>query len=139
MVPDPVRRSGCPLSIALETFGDKWTLLILRDLLFKQATTFKDFQSSDEQIASNILADRLARLTAAGIITSARSPEDSRMILYRPTAKGLDLLPVLVEVILWSARYEETAAPPKLVKRMREHREDFIHHVRQQFAVNRED
>lgn len=135
MTPDCVRRSGCPLSIALETFGDKWTLLILRDLLFKQATTFKEFQSSDEQIASNILADRLARLTTAGIISSARSPDDSRVILYRPTSKGLDLLPVLVEVILWSARYEQTAAPAKLLQRMRDDRAGFIQAVRDRFTV----
>lgn len=135
MTPDCVRRSGCPLSIALELFGDKWTLLILRDLLFKQATTFKDFQSSDEQIASNILADRLTRLTAAGIVTSSRSPDDSRVILYRPTNKGLDLLPVLVEVILWSARYEQTAAPAKLLKRMRDDRAGFIQAVRDRFTV----
>jgi len=122
------------LSIALEIFGDKWTLLILRDLLFKRASTFKDFQASEERIASNILADRLARLAAAGIITSDRSPDDARVVLYRPTSKGLDLLPVLVEAILWAARYEKTAAPAKLLKRMREERESFVQGIRKQFS-----
>ena len=134
MTPGCVRRSGCPLSIALEIFGDTWTLLILRDLLFKRATTFKDFQASEERIASNILADRLARLAAAGIITSDRSPDDARVVLYRPTSKGLDLLPVLVEAILWAARYEKTAAPAKLLKRMREERESFVQGIRKQFS-----
>jgi DNA-binding HxlR family transcriptional regulator len=138
MTPDCVRRSSCPLSIALEIFGDKWTLLILRDLLFKQATSFKDFQASDEQIASNILADRLSRLSAAGIVSSARSPDDARVILYRPTSKGLDLLPVLVEAILWAARYEQTAAPAKLLKRMREDREGFMRTVRERFSPRSE-
>ncbi len=138
MTPDCVRRSSCPLSIALEIFGDKWTLLILRDLLFKRATTFKDFQASDEQIASNILADRLSRLSTAGIVASDRSPDDARVILYRPTTKGLDLLPVLVEAILWAARYEKTAAPAKILKRMREDREGFIQAIRQQFPPRSE-
>lgn len=104
------RRSDCPLSIALEIFGDRWTLLILRDLMFKGLKTFKEFLGSGEQIASNILTDRLQRLQEQGIVSGTRSPADARVVTYRPTEKGLDLLPVLIEIVLWSARHEKTAA-----------------------------
>jgi len=124
------RRSDCPLSIGLEIFGDKWTLLILRDLMFKGLRTFKEFQESGERIASNILADRLQRLQNQGLVTGERSAHDARIVTYRPTPKGLDLLPVLVEIVLWSARYEKTAAPPKLIARMTTDRDGFIREIR---------
>lgn len=120
------RRSDCPLSIALELFGDRWTLLILRDLLLKGFTTFKQFQHSGEGIATNILADRLRRLQNAALITGRRSVADGRTVEYRPTAKGLELLPVLIEMILWTARHERTAAPPGLLRRMHDDRAAFI-------------
>lgn len=126
-------RSNCPLNIALEIFGDRWTLLILRDLLFKRFSTYREFQQSGEGIASNILANRLKKLIGQGIITGERSEEDGRIISYRPTAKGLDLLPVIVEMILWADRYEETAAPPKLIRRMSQERESFIAETRKRF------
>lgn len=128
------RRSDCPLSIGLEIFGDKWTLLILRDLMFKKLTTFKEFEGSGERIATNVLSDRLQRLQEQGIVTSERLSTDARVVAYRPTGKGLDLLPVLVEIILWSAKYENTAAPPKLIDRMTNDRDTFIESVRARFA-----
>jgi DNA-binding HxlR family transcriptional regulator len=128
------RRSDCPLSIALEIFGDRWTLLVLRDLLLKKLTTFKEFQASGEQIATNVLSDRLQRLQDQGIIAGERSSADGRIVNYRPTAKGLDLLPTLVEIVLWSARYEKTAAPPKMIATMTSHRDDFIRSVRERFS-----
>lgn len=127
-------RSDCPLSIALEIFGDRWTLLILRDLMFKGLRTFKEFQESGEQIASNILTDRIRRLQDHGIVTGQRSASDARVVTYIPTSKGLDLLPVLVEIVLWSAHYEETAAPPKLIRQMTKDREGFIREIRRRFA-----
>lgn len=127
------RRSGCPLSIALEIFGDRWTLLILRDLVLKRFTTFKEFLESGEAIASNVLADRLQRLHEQGMITSKRSPTDARVVTYRPTSKGLDLLPAVLEMVLWSAKHEKTAAPPKLIERMIKDRDAFIRELRSQF------
>lgn len=128
------RRSDCPLSIALEIFGDRWTLLVLRDLTLKGMRTFKEFQESGERIASNILADRLQRLQDQGIVVGERSTSDARVVTYRPTSKGLDLLPVLVEIVLWSARYEKTAAPPKLLERIVNDREGFIREIRQRLS-----
>ncbi|MCA9048753.1 MAG: helix-turn-helix transcriptional regulator [Planctomycetaceae bacterium] len=127
------RRSGCPLNIALEMFGDRWTLLILRDLMFLKRSTFREFQESAEGIASNILSDRLKKLQAHGIITGEKSAEDGRIICYRPTTKGLDLLPVMVEMILWADQYEHTAAPPRIMKRLKTDRSGFIDEVRSQF------
>ncbi len=130
------RRSDCPLSIALEIFGDKWTLLILRDLMLKKLKTFKEFQESGERIATNVLSDRLERLRKQGMVTAARSSVDARVVTYHPTAKGLDLLPVLVEMVLWSAQYEKTAAPPKMIEKMTKDKEGFIQELRERFSVS---
>ena len=121
----PEPRSGCPISISLEIFGDRWTLLIVRDLMFKGLTTFREFAEAGEGIASNILTDRLARLESAGIITNAPDPKDRRRIAYRLTRKGMELAPVLVEMVLWAARHEETDAPRASLKAMQD-RDRFI-------------
>ncbi|HEY9227888.1 MAG TPA: helix-turn-helix domain-containing protein [Gemmatimonadaceae bacterium] len=127
--PDGDRRSGCPISIALELFGDRWTLLIVRDLMFKGLKRFGEFAEAGEGIASNVLTDRLARLEAAGVITRAPDPDDARMFIYRLTSKGMDLAPVLVEIVLWSARHERTDAPPAQVRAMTQ-REAFLARMR---------
>lgn len=123
-------RSGCPINIALEIFGDRWSLLIVRDLMFKGRNTYKEFLEAEEGIATNILAERLQRLEATGIILKQPDPADGRKTIYQLTAKGIDLAPVLVEMILWSARYEETAAPSEAIRDMRENRQRFISTVR---------
>lgn len=129
----PTWRSPCPLNIALEIFGDRWTLLILRDMLLKDRSTFRDFQSAGEGIATNILSARLKMLTEQGIITSTRSEEDGRVVRYRPTSKGLDLLPTIVEMIVWGAKYEQTAASRKMIDRLTNEREAFIAQTRARF------
>lgn len=115
-------RSGCPVSIALEQFGDPWSLLIVRDLMFKGRQTFREFQAAGEGVATNILSDRLARLGGGGILTRERDPTDARRVLYGLTAKGAALAPILVELVLWSAKYERTEAPAAIVQEMRTHR-----------------
>ena len=120
------RRSGCPISIALEMVGDAWSLLIVRDLMFKNLRTFHAFQRGGEGIASNILSDRLARLEHAGIVTKRADATDARRFVYRLTAKGLDLAPMLVELVLWSAKHEETDAPPATLREMRRRRGRFL-------------
>lgn len=123
-------RSGCPINIALEIFGDRWSLLIVRDLMFKGRNTYKEFLEAEEGIATNILAERLQRLEATGIILKQPDPADGRKTIYQLTTKGIDLVPVLVEMVLWSARYEETAAPSEVIRDMRENRQRFISTVR---------
>lgn len=124
------RRSGCPISLGLELFGDQWSLLIVRDLMFKGRNTFGAFQQSGEGIATNILSDRLARLEEAGLVDRVRDPADGRRYLYRLTERGIDLAPMLVELILWSAAHEETDAPPSMVARMTRDRAGFLREVR---------
>src|ERR1700691_4435 len=89
--PKSERRSGCPVSISLEIFGDRWSLLIIRDLMVRGYRTFKEFQGSGEGIATNILADRLRKLKANGIITAEPEQSDGRRVNYRLTEKGIDL------------------------------------------------
>jgi DNA-binding HxlR family transcriptional regulator len=128
------RRSGCPISIALEVVGDPWSLLVVRDLMFKGRRTFREFVEGGEGIATNILADRLARLEAGGIVGRARDPADARRWIYRLTEKGIDLAPVLVEIVLWSARHEQTDAPEAELHAMRTDRAGVLAAVRDAWA-----
>ncbi len=100
-------RSQCPISTALDIFGDKWSLLILRDLIFNNKSTYGEFLNTDEKIATNILADRLVTLEAGGIISRHHHPESKVKVLYKLTEKGIDLILVLVEIIVWSEKYHD--------------------------------
>lgn len=130
------RRSGCPISIALEMLGDAWSLLIVRDLMFKDRRTYNDLLGGGEGIASNILADRLRKLEDAGIVEKRRDPTDARRFVYRLTKKGIDLAPVLVELVIWSARHETTDAPPSAVRAMRSDRDAVIENVRKRWTAS---
>ena len=112
--------------------GDRWSLLILRDMMLRGFSTFKEFLASYEGIATNILADRLKRLIAHGIVTAERDPSDGRKLIYVLTAKGLDLAPVLTEMVLWAAKHEETGNQP-LVRQMQQGKEQFVGAVRQRY------
>ena len=126
-MPTATRRSDCPISFALDLFGDRWTLLVIRDLAFKGKDSFGDFLSSDEGIARNVLADRLARLEAEGFIDKRPHPDDLRRSIYSLTERGLSLIPVLVEMILWSAREDpDTAADPDFVREATQDREGLL-------------
>lgn len=126
-------RSGCPVSIALEKFGDRWSLLIIRDLMVRGYKTFKQFQESGEGIATNILANRLQKLEAIEIITAEPEETDGRKINYRLTEKGIDLAPVLLELLLWSAKHEQTGAPCELMAQMAENREAILAETRRRW------
>src|SRR6185295_18508291 len=99
------RRSACAISLALENIGDKWSLLILRDLMFTDKRTYGELQSSDESIATNILAARLLSLEASGLIRKADDPTNGRRKLYFLTEKGIDLLPVIIELRQWMEKH----------------------------------
>lgn len=99
------KRSNCPLSCSLDIFGDKWSLLIIRDLMFNKKCTYGDFLKSEEGIATNILASRLQALEENKIIEKLDHPESKAKILYRLTQKGIDLLPILIEIQLWAEKY----------------------------------
>lgn len=99
------KRSNCPLSGSLDIFGDKWSLLIIRDLVFGNKCTYNDFLRSEEGIATNILASRLKGLEENGVIEKSKHPDSKAKKLYRLTQKGIDLLPIIVEIYIWSDMY----------------------------------
>jgi DNA-binding HxlR family transcriptional regulator len=100
-------RSNCPVNFGLESFGDKWSLLIIRDIVFWGKRKYGDFLDSDERIATNILAARLSQLEQEGILVKSPDPVDKRRDVYSLTEKGLELIPLLVEIISWSGKLEE--------------------------------
>ncbi len=121
------RRSDCPISNALDTVGDKWSLLILRDLMFFDKPSFSDLQSSDEKIATNILSSRLKSLEQDGLIERQVDQNDKRKKHYLLTTKGKDMLPIILEMMVWSAKYDpQTNAPQDFIARIINDREQLI-------------
>ncbi len=137
MVPDVAgkarRRSGCPVSLSLDVFGDRWSLLIVRDLMVRGFHTFKQFQQSGEGIATNMLADRLQKLQAAGIVTAKVEKSDARRVNYRLTKKGIDLAPVMLELLIWGAKHEPSSAPCAVIARMAKDRARVLAEVRRRW------
>lgn len=126
------RRSDCPISFALEFYGDKWSLLIIRDIVYFGKKTYGEFCSSDEKIATNILASRLVDLEQGGLITKQPHPSDKRKDIYMLTEKGLDTIPILVEMATWSARYDpQTGAPPEFIALMNADKANMIRLIRE--------
>ncbi len=125
----------CPITFALEIFGDKWSLLIIRDIVFKRKRHYGEFLRSPEKIATNILANRLEKLERHGIVKKSRDPDNATKGIYELTEKGRDLLPVMLELIAWSAKYNPQpgvrdniidGAPAKLLARARDDREALL-------------
>jgi DNA-binding HxlR family transcriptional regulator len=131
--PAPKRRSGCPLNASVEMLGDRWSLLIVRDMMLRGSRTYKEFLESYEGIATNILADRLRKLVDYGIITTEPDPSDGRKLIYLLTPKGIDLAPVLTEMVLWAAAHEKTENQA-LVRQMRGDKQKFLAGVWQRWA-----
>ena len=131
--PNVKRRSECPLNASVEMLGDRWSLLIIRDMMLRGFRTYKEFMECYEGIATNILSDRLKKLVAYGIIAAEPDPSDGRKLIYSLTAKGMDLAPVLTEMVLWAAAHEDTGNQP-LVRLMRADKEKFLAGVRERWA-----
>lgn len=113
------RRSDCPISFGLDIFGDKWSLLVLRDIMFYHRTRFKDF-APQERIATNILTDRLYRLEKAGLISKKQDPILKNQNIYSVTQKGKELLPTLIEMTLWGLQYDpKTLASKEFIQRLK--------------------
>ena len=110
----------CPIRYVMGVFGDRWSLLIIRDMMFRGSTRFQDFLDADEGISTNILSDRLSRLEAQQIISRQRDPANGRQVLYRLTDKGRDLLPVMLAVIDWAEKYDpDTSVSNEFAERVR--------------------
>jgi DNA-binding HxlR family transcriptional regulator len=134
--PPPQRRSGCPLNASVEMLGDRWSLLILRDMMLRGFRTYNQFLQSYEGIATNILADRLKKLIAYGIVTTRKDPDDGRKLIYVLTAKGIDLAPVLTEMVLWAARHEQTGNQP-LIQLIQKDKKSFLASARQRWLASK--
>lgn len=133
------KRSDCPISCSLEIWGDKWSLLIIRDLMLKKECTYGEFQKADEKIASNILAARLQNLLENGIIGKKDHPDNKLKILYRLTEKGIDLVPVIVEINLWGDKYLTIPDDrKKLLEDIKKDKVDFIRRAKKYLSVESE-
>jgi len=120
------------LNASVEMLGDRWSLLIIRDMMLRDFRSYKEFLQCYEGIATNILADRLQKLVAYGIIEAKPDPDDGRKLIYRLTRKGIDLAPVLTEMVLWAAAHEDTGNQA-LVRQMRSDREKFLAGIRKRW------
>ena len=125
------RCTGCPITFALDTFGDRWSMLIIRDMLLKGSQTYTEFQLSDEKIATNILANRLRELEEFGIIAKSKDPNNGRRVLYNLTDKGADIAPLIIEMVRWSAKYDpNTLAKMSILRKIEDDREGFIENLK---------
>ncbi len=115
-------RSDCPIGYTLDIFGDRWTMLIIRDLLLYGKDSFSEFLCSDEKIATNILTDRLNMLLRDGFVTKHTAPTNKSRFLYRPTEKAIELIPVLMEITLWAEKYNPAGAPADIVEPLKKNR-----------------
>lgn len=121
------RRSDCPISNVLDFVGDKWSLLILRDLLFFGKHSYKEFLNSPEKIATNILSNRLEKLEKDGLIAKRVDDKDKRKKVYALTQMGKDMLPIMLEMMIWSSKHDpNTNAPTQVITRAKNDREDLI-------------
>ncbi|MGB5809678.1 MAG: helix-turn-helix domain-containing protein [Polyangiales bacterium] len=126
------RRSLCPIAYGLDFFGDKWSLLIVRDIAMNGQHHFREFEKAGEGIATNVLASRLKRLVEDGIIEKRPDPDHGSKRLYRLTPKGVDLLPVIVEIIVWSAKYDpESPVTRAYLRRATRDRETLLAEMRE--------
>jgi DNA-binding HxlR family transcriptional regulator len=127
-------RSHCPVSLALEAIGDKWSLLILRDLIMRRKSRYQELLNSEEGISTNILAARLVRLEKQGLIFKSDDPDDKRQFRYAPTQKALDLLPVIFEMARWSAKYHPRSdRPGPYFERRRANKEGWMKEILSHF------
>jgi DNA-binding HxlR family transcriptional regulator len=134
--PSPKRRSECPLNVSLEMLGDRWSLLIIRDMMVRGFQTYNEFLQSHEKIATNILADRLRKLEAQGIVTTKQHSSDGRKRIYSLTKKGIDLAPVLTELVLWAAAHENTGNQ-ELIRQIKKDKQKFLAAAQRNWAKNK--
>ena len=124
-------RSHCPINFTLEHFGDKWSLLIIRDLMFKGKRHYNEFLEADEKVSTSVLGDRLKKLEEAGIISRGEDSVKKSRIRYSLTRKGIDLLPILIEMILWGGFIDDlTEAPKEFLDQATQNRKALIHEIR---------
>jgi len=124
------KRSECPISRALDLFGDKWTLLIIRDIVFKGYRFYNEFLASDEGIATNVLADRLKKLQAVGFLACQKYEQHKRKKVYRLTELGIGLIPIVLEMLLWGIKYDPSLMiAPGIADRIQKDRKNLLEEI----------
>lgn len=130
----PYKLTLCPMTYVLEILGDKWSFLIIRDMLFKGCCRYKQFIESDEGVATNILADRLKKLTKHGLVTQCKDPDNGRQKLYHLTERGLDLIPSILQLIKWSGRHDpQSILSEKIMFYLEERFDEAVKIVKEQY------
>ncbi len=131
------KRSDCPVSCSLDIWGDKWSLLIIRDLMLDKKCTYGDFLKSPEGIATNILGSRLQVLEENKIIERLEHPDSKAKVLYKLTQKGIDLLPILIEINLWAEKYFSTIPEDRkaMLKEVKKDKAGFIKAMKKELAA----
>lgn len=125
------KRSDCPISCSLDVFGDKWSLLIIRDIMLRDKVSYSEFLSSEEKIASNILVNRLSVLEAENILLKEVSPVNKSKFVYSLTQKGVDLLPIIIEIMDWGAKYNINCPRKELGKKIKKDKAGVIKELSQ--------
>ncbi len=125
------KRSDCPISCSLDIFGDKWSLLIIRDIMLRNKVSYSEFLNSEEKIASNILVNRLSVLAAENIVVKEVSPENKSKFVYSLTQKGVALLPIVIEIMDWGAKYNANCSRRELGKKIKIDKAGVIKELRQ--------
>jgi len=133
-----IPRSTCPISYSLDIFGDKWTLLILRDMIFANKSSYSEFMCSDERIASNILIDRLGMLISEGFITKNIAPEKKSKIVYWLTDKGIEIVPLIIELIEWGSKYNPAGGPKPILEKIARNKTATIKGIQQEIKIKRD-
>jgi DNA-binding HxlR family transcriptional regulator len=131
------KRSDCPISSSLDIFGDRWSLLLVRDLMLHKTRTYGDFAKSEEKIATNILANRLQVLEENGIIVKLPYPDNKVKGLYQLSQKGVDLVPALIEIALWGGKYvirKEDSSP--FLDEVRKNKPKFLKNVMEKLKAD---
>jgi len=124
------KRSDCPISSSLDIFGDRWSLLIVRDLMLHKTRTYGDFTKSEEKIATNILANRLQVLEDHGIIIKLPYPDNKVKVLYQLSKKGIDLIPVVIEIALWGGKHlANTDESSPFLKAVKKNKTKFLNNI----------
>lgn len=130
------RRSQCPINAFLEVLGDRWSLLIVRDMMFRGLRSYREFANSEEGIATNILANRLRKLVSRGIVSVSRDPADQRRRVYRLSSKGIDLAPAMLELVLWGTSHEGGLPPQDALRRIKRDRVAFLAAIRKDCTIS---
>jgi DNA-binding HxlR family transcriptional regulator len=123
------KRSDCPISCSLDVFGDRWSLLIIRDIMLRGKQSYSEFLASEEKIASNILVNRLSVLEAESILFKEVSPSNKSKFVYSLTKKGVDLLPIVIEIMDWGAKYNANCPRKELGKKIKKDKAGVIKYL----------